>query len=44
VLSSPAQDLRSVLYRFVRAELIDHSGVDDLYKDLNGLQGFKLTY
>jgi len=44
VLSSPAQDLRSVLYRFVRAELIDHSGVDDLYKDLNGLQGFKLPY
>jgi len=44
ILSSPAQELRSKLYRFVRAELIDNSEFDSLYKDLKDLHDYKLTY
>lgn len=41
LLSSPAQGLRSMLYRFVRAELIDNSEFEDLCKDL---YNYNLTY
>lgn len=44
MLSSPAQGLRSMLYRFVRAELIDNREYEDLYKDLQELHDYKLTY
>ena len=44
VVFSPAQELRFYLYRFVRDELIDHSGVEDLYEDMNKLYDYHLTY
>lgn len=44
LLSSPVQGLRFMLYRFVRAELIDHRELDDLYKDLKELHNYNLTY
>ena len=44
LLSSPAQGLRSMLYRFVRAELIDNSEFEALYKDLKALHDYDLTY
>lgn len=44
LLSSPAQGLRSMLYRFVRAELIDNNEFESIYKDLEDLYDYKLTY
>lgn len=44
LLASPAQGIRSMLYRFVRAELIDNSEFEALYKDLKDLHDYKLTY
>ena len=44
LLSSPAQGLRSMLYRFARAELIDNSEFEDLHKDLKDLHNYNLTY
>lgn len=44
LLSSPAQGLRSMLYRFVRAELINNNEFEDLYKDLKKLHNYNLTY
>ena len=44
LLSSPAQGLRSMLYRFVRAELIDHGGLEDIYEELKSLYNYNLTY
>lgn len=44
VISSPAQGIRYSLYRFIRAELIDHSGIEDLYKNLSEAFDYKLTY
>ena len=44
ILSSPAQGLRTMLYRFVRAELIDSSDLESVYKDLKDLYDYKLTY
>ncbi len=44
LLSSPAQGLRSMLYRFIRAELIDREELDSLYKDLKELHNYNLTY
>ena len=44
LLSSPAQGLRSMLYRFVRAELINDDELDDIYKDLKELHNYHLTY
>ena len=43
-LSSPAQGLHSMLYRFIRAELIDRGEFDSLYKDLKELHDYNLTY
>ncbi len=44
LLSSPTQGLRSMIYRFVRAELIDNSEFEDIYKALKDLHDYKLTY
>lgn len=44
MLSSPAQGLRTMLYRFARAELLDQSEFDALYADVERLSGYKLTY
>ena len=44
LLSSPAQGLRSMLYRFVRAELIDEGELEGLYHDLKELHNYNLTY
>ena len=44
ILSSPAQGLRMMLYRVVRAELFDNSEFESLYEDLKDLYDYKLTY
>ncbi len=44
LLTSPTQGLRSMLYRFVCAELFDESLLDGLYEDLKKLENYKLTY
>ncbi len=44
LLSSPAQGLRSMLYRFIRAELIDNREFESVYKDLKDLHNYNLTY
>ena len=44
LLSSPAQGLRSMLYRFARAELIDNSEFESVYKELKNLYNYNLTY
>ncbi len=44
ILASPAQGLRSMLYRFVRAELFDDSEFEGIYKDLKDLHNYSLTY
>lgn len=44
LLSSPVQGLRSILYRFIRTELIDQGELDSLYKDLKELHNYNLTY
>ena len=43
-LSSPAQGLRSMAYRFARAELCNESEVDRIYKDLREIHNYNLTY
>jgi len=44
LLSSPVQGVRSKIYRFVRAELIDDGDYGDLEKELAELYDYKLTY
>ena len=44
LLSSPTQGLRSMLYRFVKADLMDNSEFDDIFKDLKELHNYNLTY
>ncbi len=44
LLSSPAQGLCTMLYRFIRTELIDRGELDSLYKDLKKLHNYNLTY
>lgn len=44
LLSSPVQGVRSKIYRFVRAELIDNGDYGDLEKELAELYDYKLTY
>ena len=44
LLSSPAQGLRSTIYRFVRAELFDDGEFERIYKDLKNLHNYTLTY
>ena len=43
LLSSPAQGLRAMLYRFVCAELFAND-FEDIYQKLESLQEYKLTY
>lgn len=44
ILSSPAQGVRSKLYSFVRAEMLNNSEFDILYKELKDLHAYNLTY
>ncbi|MBQ9940141.1 MAG: beta-lactamase family protein [Clostridia bacterium] len=44
MLSSPTQGLHSMLYRFIRAELVDNSEFESLYKDIQDLHDYNLTY
>ncbi len=44
LLSSPAQGPRSMLYRMVRAELIDNNEFEELYEELKDLFDYNLTY
>jgi len=44
LLSSPAQGLRSLLYRFVRAELVDQGEFEAIYEELEQLYDYQLTY
>lgn len=44
ILTSPAQGIRSLLYRFVIAELIDNTEWDDLHNELKKLHNYTLTY
>lgn len=44
LLSSPAQGLRSMLYRFIHAELIDNKEFEDIQKELKALHNYNLTY
>jgi len=44
VLSSPAQGLRNMLYRFVAAEMFDNSKFEGIYEDLKELYDYDLTY
>ncbi|MBQ8302628.1 MAG: beta-lactamase family protein [Clostridia bacterium] len=43
LLSSPVQGLRSMIYRFVKAELFGES-LDDIYALLKGVHNYNLTY
>lgn len=42
--SSPAQGLRSMLYRFIIAELYDENEFEDIQKELKELHNYDLTY
>ncbi len=44
VLSSPAQGLRTKVYRFVREEILGSNDFDSLYKELEKIENYKLTY
>lgn len=44
LLSSPTQGIRSMLYRFVMAELCDESEFERIYEDLKTLHNYNLTY
>lgn len=44
LLLSPAQGIRSMLYRFVRAELFDHSDFENIREELKRLYNYSLTY
>ena len=44
MLSSPVQGLRSMLYRFIRAEMFDNSDFEEIDKLLEKLYDYKLTY
>ncbi len=42
--SSPGQGVRSLLYRFIRAELFDNSDFKNIQKEITGLYDYDLTY
>ena len=44
LLSSPVQGMRSMMYRFVMAELYDKSDIENIYNTLENLYDYKLTY
>lgn len=44
LLSSPVQELRSMIYRFVYADLFDNSEFEEIFKELRTVDEFHLTY
>lgn len=44
LLSSPAQSLRSKLYRFIRAEIINQDEFEYIERDLKEIKDYNLTY
>ena len=42
--SSPGQGVRSLLYRFIRAELFDSDDFKNIQKEISGLYDYNLTY
>ena len=44
LISSPAHGVRCLLYRFVRAELVDNGGFEELYQLMKELYGCDVTY
>ncbi len=44
LLSSPVQGLRSMLFRFVKAELLDPDDIDNIKEHLEKLYNYSLTY
>ena len=44
VLSSPAQGLRTKVYSFVREEILGTNDFASLYKELEEIRNYKLTY
>ncbi|MGM9624588.1 MAG: hypothetical protein ACI3XM_02650, partial [Eubacteriales bacterium] len=44
LLSSPVQELRSMLYRMVRAELFAPDELDGVYRDLEQQHNYHLTF
>lgn len=44
LLSSPAQGLRSMLYRVVKADITDNDDFENIYKELKELYDYNLTY
>ena len=44
LLASPVQGIRSMLYRFIYAELVDETEFENIYKELKELHNYNLTY
>ena len=44
LLNSPVQGLRKLIYRFVRAELLDQSELEEIYEKLQEVYDYHLTY
>lgn len=44
ILSSPAAGIRSMLYRFVRAEFVDENDLKTIREELKSMYDYKLTY
>ena len=44
IQSSPMQAIRSLLYRFIRSEIINTKEFDDLYKEIKETHNYNLTY
>ncbi len=44
LLLSPVQPLRQMVYRFVRAEILDNGEIDGVYQDLKNIHNYNLTY
>jgi len=44
LLNSPVQGIRSMLYRFVREELLHNNGFNALYQDLKDLHNYHFTF
>ncbi len=42
--SSPVQGLRLMLYRFIKAELIDQNDLENLYQDMKKMYNYTFTY
>ena len=42
--SSPGQGVRSLLYRFIRAELFDNDDFENIKKEIANLYDYNLTY